>query len=109
VAPASVSADAGKNLDVIADDKPDATFGIQSDKGLNIFRIDAAMIAASLPGLAGVIAELFLLNPYDGVGKQIDAAHMVPMRVTHDDVGDLLGLDTGQFFYGKNVVSSAAD
>jgi hypothetical protein len=106
VAPADVSADAGKNLHVIATDKTHSTFRIQTNKRLNVVRIDAAMLAACLPGLAGVITKLFFLNPDDGLGKQIDAAHVIPMGMTHDDVSDFLGLNTGQFhgFVGTNII-----
>src|SRR5271169_37975 len=67
------------------------------------------MIAHSLPGLSGVITELLFLNPDDGPRKEIDAAQVVPMRVTHDDVGDFIGLDAGQFygFVWANVIEDS--
>jgi len=50
-----------------------------------------------LPSFTGVVVKLVFLNPHCGLGKQIDAAHVIPMRVADDDVGDVAGLHAGEF------------
>ena len=56
------------------------------------------MIAAWLPRFHGVVAIFFLLNPYICFREKIDAAHVVPMSVTDDDVRYFLGLHAGQLY-----------
>src|SRR5260370_1400394 len=63
------------------------------------------MIAAGLPGFAGVVTELLLLNPYCRFGKEINAAQVIPMRMADDDVRDFFRLDAGELhrFVRANV------
>jgi len=55
------------------------------------------VIAAGLPGIAGVVAKFILLDPDGCVREEVDAAHVIPVGVADDDVGDLVGLDPGEF------------
>ena len=54
------------------------------------------MLPSRLPSFAGVVAELFLLNPDGRASKQVDAAQVIPMGMTDDHVGDFFGLNSGE-------------
>jgi|SRR5690348_10873999 len=88
-----VGANAGENFDVVAVNETHAPLGVELDEFLNVGGVDAAVMSAGLPGLAGVVAILVFLNPDSCFGKKIDAAEMVPVRVADDDVGDFVRLD----------------
>lgn len=51
------------------------------------------VLPSRLPGFAGVVAELVLLNPDGRASKQVDAAQVIPMGMTDDHVGDFFGLN----------------
>ena len=93
------------NLDVVTVDEAHPAFSVELHEFLNVGGVNAAMIAAGLPGLAGVVAKLLFLNPDRCFGKKVDAAEMVPVRVADDDVGDLVRLEASEFhcFVGANV------
>ena len=74
-----IGANARKDFNVVAVDQVDSSFGIQLDQCGNIFRIDAAVIAARLPRVHCVVAILVFLDPDRRFRKQVDAAHVVPM------------------------------
>lgn len=86
VTTASIGANAGEDLDVVAMHETEPTLSVELDELLNIFGVDAAVIAAWLPSLAGVIAKLLALNPNCGLWKKIDATHVIPVRVADDDI-----------------------
>src|SRR5262249_39403088 len=92
VMPARICTDSGKQFNVVALHQAQAPLGIQAYKILRVVRVDAAMVTAGLPRRSGVIAKLLLLNPDDGLGKKIDASHVVPVGVTNDNVGDFFRL-----------------
>jgi hypothetical protein len=64
---------------------------------LNVIGIYPAMVPARLPRRAGVVAEFFLLNPHDGLGEEIDSAHVVPVRVADDNVRDFFRVHSSKF------------
>src|SRR5215468_7872877 len=101
-----VSVNPRKYFDVVAVDEMQAALGIQLHELAHILWINAAMMAAGLPRVSRVISELLLLNPDRCFWEKINTAHVVPMGVADDDVGDLFGLDAGQLhcFVGSNVV-----
>src|SRR5579859_7927108 len=103
---AGVSANAGENFDVVAIDEPETAFGVALDELLNVVGVNAAVIAAGLPGCSRVIVELLFLNPDIGFGKKIDAAEMIPVRMADDDVGDFIGLEARELdgFVGAEVI-----
>src|SRR5262249_1892755 len=55
--------------------------------------VDASVLSAGLPRVAGVVGELLLLDPHGRLRKEVDAAHVVPVRVADHDVGHVFGLD----------------
>src|ERR1700730_8212961 len=79
--------------------------GVQSHELLHVFRVNAAMIAARLPGFAGVVTERLLLNPNCRSREKINAAQVIPMRMADDDVRDFFRLNAGELdrFVGTNV------
>src|SRR5215471_11776172 len=101
-----VSVNPRKYFDVVAVDEMQAALGIQLHELPHILGVDAAMMTARLPRVSRVISELLLLNPDRCFWEKVNAAHVVPMGVADDDVGDLLRLDAGQLhcFVGANVV-----
>jgi hypothetical protein len=106
VAGAGVGADAGEDLHVVAVDEAQAAFGVALHEGLDVFGVDASVLSARLPGVAGVIGELLLLDPDRRLREEVDPAHVIPMGVADDDVGDVFGLDAGELhgFVGAQVV-----
>jgi len=54
---AGVSANAGKDFKIVAINQMNAPFGVQPHQFLHVLRIDAAMIAAGLPCLSGILAR----------------------------------------------------
>src|SRR5215468_6403689 len=101
-----VSVNPRKYFDVVAVDQVQAALGIQLHELAHILGINAAMMTAGLPRVSRVISELLLLNPNRCFREEVNAAHVVPMGVADDDVGDLFGLETGQLhrFIGANVL-----
>src|SRR5215475_14230569 len=91
-----ISVNPRKYFDIVAVDEMQAALGIQLHELAHILRVDAAMMAAGLPRISRVISELLLLNPDRCFREKVNAAHVVPMSVADDDVGDLFGLDAGQ-------------
>src|SRR5579863_1710883 len=93
---ARVGPDARKNLDIVAIDEPQPTFSVEAQELLNVSRIDAAMIAAGLPGGVRVVPVLLFLNPDRGLREEIDPTHVVPVRMADDDVRHFGGVDSRQ-------------
>lgn len=106
MATADIGANAGKQLNVVAVNELKPSFGVEFNEFLDILRVDPAVITAGLPGIAGIVAKLLFLNPDCGFRKKVDATHVVPMRMTNDDVGDFFRLNSRKFygFIGANVV-----
>ena len=69
--------------------------------------VDPAVMAAGLPGLAGVIVQFIPLNPDPGFGKQVDATEVIPVGMANHDVRDSSGCSPREFdgFVGANVVT----
>src|SRR5579863_7011017 len=70
---------------------------MQLPQFLYVVRLDSSVISAGLPRVTRVIMELLLLDPDCRLRKQIDAAHVIPMRMAHHDVGDFFRLHAGEF------------
>ena len=106
MAAAGIGANPRKEFDVIAVHEAQPPCGVEPDEFLDVFRVDAAVIAAGLPSVARVIAKLLLLNPDCGFGKKIDATHVIPVGMADDDVRDVFRLNPSEFygFVGANVV-----
>src|SRR5580700_2424301 len=86
-----------------------SALGVDVHELFDIFGIDAAVIAAGLPGITCVVAKFFLLNPDVSFRKKIDTAQMIPVRVADDNVRNFLGLDSRELdgFVGANVLGGA--
>src|ERR1700728_191195 len=97
MARAGVSANSRKDFDVVAIDQMKAALGVELDQLLHVFGVDAAVIAAGLPRVDGVVAILIPLNPDGGFRKQIDAAHVVPVCVADDNVANRIGRNARGF------------
>ena len=93
-----VGADAWKDLNVVAVHELQAALRIDPNEFADVFGVNAAVIAAGLPGVTRVVAKFILLNPDIRFGKKIDAAEMIPVSMANDDVGDFVGLDAGEFY-----------
>src|SRR6266481_3368428 len=91
---AGVTGKAGKELLRVTVDQAYAPGQIELDHRQHIIRINAAVCAGLLPGLAGVINVFVLLQPDARMGKQVHAVGVVPMHVGDHHVGDVL------WFYG---------
>ncbi|MGA8023536.1 MAG: hypothetical protein WCC18_20105 [Candidatus Acidiferrales bacterium] len=92
-------------MDVISIHKPEPPVGIELHEFLNVFRVNPAMIAPGLPGVAAVVAKLLLLDPHNRFRKKVNATHMIPVRMADHNVRDLFRLHSGKFhrFVGTNV------
>src|ERR1700692_2582689 len=83
-----------------------SALGVDAHELFDIFRIDAAVIATGLPGIACVVTKFFLLNPDASFRKKIDAAQMIPVGVADDNVRNFFGLNSRELdgFVGANVL-----
>ena len=98
---AGVGADAGEDELVVAVDEGDAAGDVELDEGEDVVGVDAAVGARGLPGGAGVVGVLVLLQPDAGVGEEVHAVGVVPVHVGEDDVGDVGGLEAE---FGEGLV-----
>src|SRR5437762_4793788 len=65
---------------------------IRLQQDVDVLRIDAAVFPAGLPGIAGVVRVLVLLNPDLRLRKEVRPVSVVPMSVREHNVRDLLRL-----------------
>jgi hypothetical protein len=117
VVPSRVSADSRNNFEIVAGDEVEFAGSVAANELEHIFGIDAAVLPAArvaayggrLPGRAGVICKFVALNPDCSVGEEIYSAHVVPVRVADDDVGDGRGCDADCFqaFIGREKIRHA--
>ena len=95
VARAGIDADAGKDFYVVTVHEMDAASGSTADKLGKVLGVNSEASAAGLERLVHVILKFLPLEPDLGARKQVNAAHVVPVTVSDDDVGDIFGLDAG--------------
>src|SRR5579871_4698083 len=72
-----------------------ATLSIQLQQVLDVFRIDAPVIAIRLPRVHRVVAILIALNPDRSFGKKVNATDVVPVRMADHDVCNLFRPHSG--------------
>src|SRR2546428_778426 len=87
-----VGANPGENFHVVAVHQTQPSLRVQLHQLADVFRIDAIVLPTGLPCFSRVVSEFVLLNPYGRPRKQIDPAHVIPMRVADHDVRDFVGL-----------------
>jgi hypothetical protein len=94
------------DLDIVAIHQGQSAFSIEPNQLLHVVRIDPPVVSIWLPGWSGVVPEFLLLNPDNGLGEEIDPAHVIPVGVTDHHVGNLFGLDSSQphSFVGWQIV-----
>ena len=78
---AGVHSDSIDNLTIVAVHQVNLTLSIEFHNRQHIHRFDASMLAARLPGRAGVVSVFVLLNPNARLWKQIHSVGMIPMHV----------------------------
>src|SRR2546427_4331765 len=109
VARAGIDADAGKDFDVVAIHQVHAASRGNADKLGKVFGVNPEASAARPECLVHVILKFLPLEPDVGARKQVNAAHVVPVTVSDDDVGDVFGLDAGLrdgFIRGQVILRS---
>ena len=78
---------------VVSADERDLALRVPLDDLQHIVRVDAAVGARRLPGVAGVVVVLVLLHPDARFREEVDSAGVIPVHVRQQQVGDVLGLD----------------
>ncbi len=96
MAGAGEDADPGHDLDIVAIHQTHRVPRVAADQLQQVVRVGSTAAAPVLPGGTGVVGELGPLDPDRRLREKVDPAHVIPVGVADDQVGDVLRFDARQ-------------